>query len=408
MSGLPYEVYFSFADDLFGYHCQECGFKCCKGEGFGATEQEIKKLNDLYPTLPYFTVPQTKHNPVGVDLANFKPACFFLQDSGYCDIHVKHGRDTKPIVCKTFPANRYFFSNGILVVGLNFLCPLKVSTPGCDDIKLLHEEILQDIKNAPDYVRNTGTPKAREKKEPDMKELILTKDIIVNETWCRDISKRIEKSDLWSVLAAWEWAAEHGLQHPLDKSYNAAISRLKSYRQEMIRFAGLKDHVGEENAANDGVIIAMAPSIRMHLLQQYANLSYKDEFLPLASKVFCGISVFTQLMFELQNSPVSPQAIMQLVQRFPSLFLMLGYLNHIPNIPSLKKGEKMTIRGPRASETMLKKILQFVYEQNDDMKLTLGEIVKRFSKEEGFDPIMCLKSFSPQTIRYLSFRPSTG
>ena len=54
-------------------------------------EEEFVTLRRLYPTLPYLTYnlrgEATEHI---VSLQNFTPRCYFLQDSGFCDIDGVH------------------------------------------------------------------------------------------------------------------------------------------------------------------------------------------------------------------------------------------------------------------------------------------------------------------------------
>ena len=45
-------LYFTFADGSLGYDCVACGFKCCSGYGFGATQSEYAWLVERYPAHP--------------------------------------------------------------------------------------------------------------------------------------------------------------------------------------------------------------------------------------------------------------------------------------------------------------------------------------------------------------------
>ena len=158
-------TYFAFADQTFRYNCPSCGFSCCKGIGFGGTHQELTKLISLYPNFSYLIEPNPNLKKTGFDLTNVKPQCFFLGESGMCDIHVDHGRDIKPFVCKTFPANKYFYSNDIMAVDLNYICPLSITSDHPDDYILTYEEIMGDLNLAPEHAVERGAEPSLHRRE---------------------------------------------------------------------------------------------------------------------------------------------------------------------------------------------------------------------------------------------------
>ena len=84
MSTLPalgkLEVYFPFADGALGYNCTECGYRCCKGAGFGASKRELVQLTARYPFVSLFVNPRREPEQPLVQLTNFAPSCFFLRD----------------------------------------------------------------------------------------------------------------------------------------------------------------------------------------------------------------------------------------------------------------------------------------------------------------------------------------
>ncbi|HLG20867.1 MAG TPA: hypothetical protein VI895_13765 [Bdellovibrionota bacterium] len=408
MLNLPFQVYFAFPDGLLRYNCPECGFQCCKGAGFGVTAKEMTKLEVLYPTLKYFAQPATRRAVTGVPLINLKPKCFFLQDSGFCDIQAKHGRDFKPIVCKTFPANAYFFSNDILVVDVNFLCPLKISSSPENDAVLYYEDILKDIMVAADYIKGAGTVTARRPEQPpQVREL--TKQIIQHETWSRDSFRRIETTDLFDVLATWELTSlqenDSEPEVPPPHLITEKKQELELFRRQIVMFIGAEDYLATRSTIDDMALIVLSSSIRMSILKRFPHIVYETEFLPSISRIFCAASTLVQLASITQGTPCSLQAVSTVTSSFLAAIFLLGHLDHVPTIPAPREGEKMTIDAALSYEGNIKRFFQFVYEQNDELNLTLREIVEQHAKEDRFDSLMFLKSLSGNAISRMKFLP---
>jgi hypothetical protein len=58
---------------------------------------------------------------------NLSPGCFFLADSGSCEVHNEHGYSAKPETCRLFPFNGMLrYGQYLIVHPHNQLCPLQV------------------------------------------------------------------------------------------------------------------------------------------------------------------------------------------------------------------------------------------------------------------------------------------
>ena len=78
----PDDVLFAFISGGLDYDCACCGAKCCRGFGYALDGDQALHQLERRPHLRYFV--EYKN---GRTLAkNLPPACFFLTDSGRCEI----------------------------------------------------------------------------------------------------------------------------------------------------------------------------------------------------------------------------------------------------------------------------------------------------------------------------------
>lgn len=142
-------VYMAFPDGVFHYVCRECTMVCCyrSAEFDGSFAKEIQQLVQLYPAMEITAVRRR-----GDVLAFATPSgrCYFLDHDNRCGVEVRHGKDMKPIACTIFPFNHYSRLGKTLVVGLNFLCPLRLQVPASPgDVEGTHSNIEASLRDSP-------------------------------------------------------------------------------------------------------------------------------------------------------------------------------------------------------------------------------------------------------------------
>lgn len=121
------DLYFAFPDGVLHFVCAECTALCCKGFGFGGSlERHVRSLFVLYPALESTVVSRTADV---VELSTPSSGCHFLEPDNRCGIETRHGKTAKPGICSLFPFNLLRRIGSTIVVGPNFLCPLRVSVP---------------------------------------------------------------------------------------------------------------------------------------------------------------------------------------------------------------------------------------------------------------------------------------
>lgn len=121
------DLYFAFPDGVLHFVCAECTALCCKGFGFGGSlERHVRSLFVLYPALESTVV--SRSGDV-VEMSTPASGCHFLEPDNRCGIETRHGKPAKPGICSLFPFNLLRRIGSTIVVGPNFLCPLRVSVP---------------------------------------------------------------------------------------------------------------------------------------------------------------------------------------------------------------------------------------------------------------------------------------
>ena len=122
------EIYFTFPDGALRYDCAACGQRCCRGAGFAFAAEELVPLLLRAPSLAPHLQLRAGGTFQAVDLTE---RCWFLGDSGFCDLEVAHGREAKPSTCRLFPFNRVFRVGEVRIVDVNsVLCPVEAAPHG--------------------------------------------------------------------------------------------------------------------------------------------------------------------------------------------------------------------------------------------------------------------------------------
>ena len=122
------DIYFAFPDGGLGYDCGACGAQCCRGHGYYASvEKELPVQLKMRRHLHVFVRPPEHAEAQHRLVCNVVPQCFFLDDSGRCEVQMEHGYSVKPETCRYFPFNNFTLVGRHLVVAAHTsLCPLDI------------------------------------------------------------------------------------------------------------------------------------------------------------------------------------------------------------------------------------------------------------------------------------------
>jgi len=386
----PLAVYFPFADGALGYHCGECGYRCCRGAGFGATESELVQLSTHYPRLPMFVRPRREpENPL-VGLVNFAPRCFFLKDDGHCRIEDEHGRTLKPYICRTFPANQLQRAGVFLIADLNFLCPLRPARPG--DARIRHADVLADL------LQSIEVPSQL----PSGPEDFLPEPLLLFESHLRDLPldedllRRIALSDV--MAPRWE-RAPSAPSPAFVAAHRAYLVRL---RAQMITLLGLENLVDPERAAHAAEMGVMLPRLRLQLLKlRDPQKRTIGDVLPELGRRMVALGVYLELMASL-GAEITLGAI-DLAFREGQLFLeLLAMVDRVPLIEPIE-GSDYRLTLFRTQESELRRLLQFVHDENPRRRLTLGQIFAELSITDPVVRAQICQSFTREALARLHF-----
>jgi Fe-S-cluster containining protein len=146
----PDHVYYAFGSGRFSYDCNACGAHCCRGFGYLATtDSELRSQIATRRALPLFAFPDGDGNPLQHRVRNCAPGCFFLDESGLCEIHVERGSAAKPETCRLFPFNCLRrFGSYLIVLPHESLCPLSVVSGTATSVHSDHSVLFDDMSSA--------------------------------------------------------------------------------------------------------------------------------------------------------------------------------------------------------------------------------------------------------------------
>ena len=374
-------MYFPFADGALGYSCVECGFRCCKGAGFGGTRREVVQLTARYPRLAMFVAPQRDPDAPYVGLTNFSPSCFFLRDDGACRVQVDHGRALKPYVCRTFPVNHLGRVGAWFIADLNFLCPLRPWQPG--DSAVTYADVLADLEVS------SEVPLAMDVGPEDK----LPPALFALESWLRDRPLAVEplarfaEADL--VSARWERAPAV----PSAMLVGAHRAYLDQLRMLIGRFLGTTPQL---NGARE--LVLLAPRIRLTLLQQRRTPLVAD-VLGRMGRHLVALSIWLDVIAEL-GTPITLGVVEQAFRNSTGFCELLGQLDRVPQIG---EDDSYQLTMFRTREPELLRLLQFIHDENPQRRLTLAEIFDELGLEEPGVRAQILQSFTPEALGHLLF-----
>ncbi len=319
-------IHFSFPDGAFGYDCVECGFRCCRGAGFGASQREFVALERLYPSLRYAVRPSVEFHQGMVHLADFRPGCFFLASDGNCDIHTKHGRDAKPVVCKTFPANMYQFAGHDMTVSLNFFCPLKLWEPGASGVRIHHADLMADLEVSLDAV----SPSQPIVGEATKHFRTWADGELDYEDWCRDAAWEHCGDDVLAAASVFALTLEE-FRHPAVPTrpqIEGKREQLLCFARRVLRFLEADDDPAAL-ALRSRELVALASRHRMILLQTRLRESVHD-VLEAFPRFMCVTYLYAALMAKTNTTPLSLLFLQDFATQSMGMLYLLARLDDAP------------------------------------------------------------------------------
>ena len=335
MTAFP-EIYFPFADGAWSYNCAECGSKCCKGKGFGATSSEFVQLKRRYPLIELFASPSVGDN--NVNLSNLADNCFFLEGNGYCRIQVEHGHDAKPMVCKTFPLNRYRLcaESNILIVSPNSLCPIKKYTGQPGDYQIRHADLVAEIAKVADGVLLSaqGRGATGNAKGQTTHKRTWTPAVVAFEVWCRDFVPPAGSS--WSPLAYHAAALTHyqgtqALPSLADLDVDEVASCHASMVATMLKPAEALHLPPPPTvvALRDENLLSLTALLRCSLLDDIHSLE-AAEILELTPGAHANLALFVYEAAQLSGRALTLAETTSIVHRFRGAAALLRFLDDAP------------------------------------------------------------------------------
>lgn len=389
----PFAVYFSFADGALGYHCGECGFKCCKGHGFGATQTELVQLATHYPTLPMFVSPVREPEQPLVGLVNFAPRCFFLKGDGLCRIEVDVGREAKPYVCRTFPANQLQRLGVILIAELNFLCPLRATQPG--DTPMRHADLVRDLQQSIEVPMQLPSEAAT----------LFPEALLVHEAYLRDLPT---DDDLLTRLALADVMAPRWEKEP--RAPNAAFlaphrAYLAGLRREMIELLGVGTSFDPDQPRHGRELMLMLPRLRLALLRLRTQVGASlDDVLPQLGRRMVALSVYVELIATL-GGEITLGLIDQAFRQGQLFCEMLSMADRIPLLLPGDESYKLTLF--RTQEDAMQRFLRFLHDENPQRRLSMREVLSEIGVDDPVARAQLCQSFTREALKQFRFETRT-
>lgn len=395
-----YRIYLPFPDGAIAYNCPQCGYRCCKGEGIGATPEEFTQLRDRYPTLAYFAAPRRDTTKRSLRLANFQPQCFFLGASGLCDIHANHGRHLKPVSCRSFPVNRYFVSGSLVVATLNFLCPLKRWSEDSGDERILHAQVIDDLARDLEVVlADAGTRSGNER--------VFDASLVDYEVWCRDLPID-DLLDLCSVFQLTAAAGANGATNarlPSANEISETRAELVRYRRAVIEVLGVGQWVGELPSPATAAIRPLCSHLRMLALHRFNWLSI-EQGCELMGRLLCSLEIYLQLVAATNGCAITLATVDEVFSSHGHVLYVLAQLERVPTIDPLPEDEWTLDLGSSPEADAAGRMVRFIYDENDDKRWSFGRILGEFADPAlRIGALRCLPVSALTRVRTSAIRP---
>ncbi|MGE0132776.1 MAG: hypothetical protein AB7U82_32255 [Blastocatellales bacterium] len=175
--------------------------------------------------------------------------CYFLNQDNRCDVEIRHGKEMKPATCRVFPFNNYNRLGKTFVVGLNFLCPLRLQVPAHPgQVEGTHENIEVQLRESPYFEGGYYDSLHRLHLHPDQK----PEEVLAEEIRFRDAcSLALGKQSFIEILRA---ASAEPDRLDSFAAWSAGLLNL-----DLSLRPAARDHI-------DDLLLALASMLRLNLL----------------------------------------------------------------------------------------------------------------------------------------------
>ncbi|MBI4821619.1 MAG: YkgJ family cysteine cluster protein [Deltaproteobacteria bacterium] len=357
-------VYFPFADGRLGYNCPECGSKCCKGLGLHATHGELQWLLEKYPSLSLFTTrPARAAEPHLLRVINHPPGCFFLDGAGACSVHAKHGREHKPLMCRTFPANRYSLVGHSLVADFGPTCPVRVWEAGSGDFPLRHEELRRDIEGDLEAVMSLASPMSLD----DFGEHRILESDLAWEEALRDLPVRSPSLTLFDLCARMtENLAVPRSPDEFERRMNA-LSRL------------IGADVDPSKLRSQRILLFLMPRLRLLTARLLPSSYPRGELQRLMPQVAVALAVYLEVYAGTNQSRLTETTAASALEVDFRFLLQLARIDEPPTLESVPI--QLVVAPPSGIEPELMRVLDAMVAANG--ATTTQEILERVVPQPG-------------------------
>ena len=309
-------VYFAFPDGSLRYDCVSCGAICCRGHGYILQKSDQLIQLERRPSLRFFLSQSTS-----TLVKNIPPACFFLTDSGQCQIQVEGAYENKPETCRLFPFNNIRSVGSHLIVGPHeSLCPLQVNLNGERSIESAHA-FLYDTMAAQGL--NNSIPAVIPIVQ-DLRGLMALEKHILTDVGHFQHKRYYEFVDHQLRLT---------IQARLEKSEGIIVSTDDSFnkRRRLLEILGVEDGELPTIDAIDQLLTQMTPHLRSLLAFRSPRLVHgncqKHLTLSLIPEHLLALNVIAHLAIQAGMPQLTFQSVSRLSSNFHHLLALLSFSN---------------------------------------------------------------------------------
>jgi hypothetical protein len=348
-----------------------------------------------HPTLALLAAPGSRPQRRFLNVLALRPQCFFLQSDGYCQVHVEHGRATKPFVCRTFPANKYALRRGLLVAGFNFFCPLESWRGAPGQHRVRHADLERDIREA--WPVLLAQVEDRLDLPDGQAGRVLTPAAADYEEWCRDLPVREQVDDALDLFAIFALTARRwrSAANPAPSDRAAARAALEHSLAGMATFLGVSPPAA--NAVNDAMLIALSPHLRLIAWRELSHLDHRAG-LAIFPRWFCALRLYLDVFSRTGRAAVTPATVIDLAEQLtPSLFL-LAHLDSVPSLPGVGRIEL----DPGTSEKQAAEALLRLIQRNRRDQ-SLRQLIEGMPLDQSRDRSLLLQSLPAAVLTHLRF-----
>lgn len=386
----PDRVFFAFASGRFSYNCGSCNAQCCRGHGYFLNAgAELDHQLRQSPNLKFFLRP-VPSGGTRFYAANCPPACFFLNEGGLCNIHVRHGYSAKPETCRLFPFNNIRLVGDCLVIAPHdTLCPLQIVPPSQTSDQSTHSGILKEL-------RATGIAEPVSDGQPYsagvFRGLVLEREIV------QLSEQHLGEADYWRFAAAQVCATRRYVGQPSDDE--SADLELREHLRHVCSVLGADTEIAAcSDSATVRALVAATPVIRSQLIFPPRDAP-KDLRVPPERIPYFLASLWVLLMLARHSG--MKQVTFQTVSRlWHNEWALLAFLSHIGTAVAWRPD--IRVHPPRDANA--KQMSMFVHiakalapKVQLRHQVVLADVVSRIVDLEGIERVEWLRTLSRSLV----------